>query len=98
MNLKIANEHTSSHDAQDSNNDEEYSARVIQWSVLEAPPKSIHYFSNLPYGYIPQNDLDLVQLFLSTWRGDWMTYCQNARRHLARLVSFLGTLDVYITR
>ncbi|PLB43650.1 ankyrin [Aspergillus steynii IBT 23096] len=87
MNLKMANEHTNKHDDQNSDGNEEYSTRLIQWSVLEAPTKSIHYFSNLPYGYIPQNDMDLVQLFLHTWRKDWMTYCQDARRHLAQLRS-----------
>ncbi|KAK1144042.1 hypothetical protein N8T08_005952 [Aspergillus melleus] len=87
MNLKIANEHTINHEKQDSDSNDDYSMRVVEWSVLEAPPKSIHYFSNLPYGYIPQNDLDIVELFLHTWRKDWMTYCRDARRHLAQLRS-----------
>lgn len=91
MDLKIAKEPRVKDEGQDSDTEENYSTRVVQWSVLEAPPKSVCYFSNLPYGYIPQNDLGLVQLFLHTWRRDWMTYCQDARRHLAQLVGFFNT-------
>lgn len=61
--------------------------RIIEWSVLEAPPKTVHYYSNLPYGWIPQNDLEFVQLFMQTWREDWLTFCRDARRHLSALRS-----------
>ncbi|PYI08660.1 hypothetical protein BO78DRAFT_428018 [Aspergillus sclerotiicarbonarius CBS 121057] len=59
--------------------------RVVEWAVLEALPKTIHYFSNLPYGWIPQNDLELVQLFMQAWRDDWVAFCQEARGYLGRL-------------
>ena len=61
--------------------------RTIEWSVLEAPPKTIHYYSNLPSGWIPQNDLEFVQLFMNTWKDDWLSFCREGRRYLGRLVS-----------
>ncbi|PYH99293.1 hypothetical protein BO71DRAFT_221224 [Aspergillus ellipticus CBS 707.79] len=78
MNLKIGNSFT---DYKHENN----TVRIIEWAVLEAPPKAIHYFSNLPYGWIPQNDLEVVQLFMQSWCDDWMTFCREARGYLGRL-------------
>ncbi|RAK79474.1 uncharacterized protein BO72DRAFT_45817 [Aspergillus fijiensis CBS 313.89] len=64
---------------------EKGTVRIVEWAMLEAPPKAIHYYSNLPYGWIPQNDLELVQLFMQTWREDWLMICREARRYLGRL-------------
>lgn len=68
---------------------DDYTLRTIEWSVLEAPPKTIHYFSNLPSGRIPQNDLEFVQLFMNTWKEDWLACCQEGRKYLSRLVRLL---------
>ncbi|PWY73119.1 hypothetical protein BO94DRAFT_549919 [Aspergillus sclerotioniger CBS 115572] len=65
--------------------DDDSTVRVVEWAVMEAPPKTIHYFSNLPYGWIPQNDLEVVQLFMQTWRDDWVAFCREARGYLGRL-------------
>lgn len=82
MNLTDANKtQTSNHYEMD-----DYTLRTIEWAVLEAPPKTVHYFSNLPYGWIPRNDLEFVQLFMQTWREDWITFCQEGRRYLGQLV------------
>ncbi|RHZ64276.1 ankyrin repeat domain-containing protein [Aspergillus thermomutatus] len=61
--------------------------RTIEWAVLEVPPKAIHYFSNLPFGWVPKNDLEFIQLFMQTWREDWMNFCRDARSVLSRLRS-----------
>ncbi|KAF7161585.1 hypothetical protein CNMCM5623_007120 [Aspergillus felis] len=61
--------------------------RTIEWAVLEVPPKAIHYFSNLQFGWVPKNDLEFIQLFMQTWREDWMDFCQDARSALSRLRS-----------
>jgi hypothetical protein len=58
----------------------------MEWAVLEVPPKAIHYFSNLPFGWVPKNDLEFTQLFMQTWREDWMNFCRDARSALSRLV------------
>ncbi|KAA8651885.1 uncharacterized protein ATNIH1004_000783 [Aspergillus tanneri] len=84
MNLKLEDDPSS---VEGDDDDDDYTVRTIQWTVLEAPPKSICYFSNLPYGYIPQNDLELVQQFMRIFRKDWMAYCHAARRHLGQLRS-----------
>ncbi|GKZ29624.1 hypothetical protein AbraIFM66950_005778 [Aspergillus brasiliensis] len=65
--------------------DDDRRVRIIEWAVLEAPQKAIHYFSNLPYGWIPESDLELVQLFMQTWRDDWIAFCREARGYLGRL-------------
>jgi hypothetical protein len=65
---------------------EDKMVRTIEWSVLEFPAKTIHYFSNLPFGWIPESDLAFIQLFMSTWREDWMAFCREARSYLSRLV------------
>ncbi|EAW07610.1 uncharacterized protein ACLA_023240 [Aspergillus clavatus NRRL 1] len=59
--------------------------RTIEWAVLEMPPKTIHYFSNLPFGWVPKNDLEFIELFMRTWREDWMGFCHDARSDLSRL-------------
>lgn len=88
MNLTIATDLRATADDTDYTYEpDDYTLRTIEWSVLEAPPKTIHYFSNLPSGRIPQNDLDFVQLFISTWKQDWLSCCQEGRRYLGRLVS-----------
>ncbi|GIK04498.1 hypothetical protein Aspvir_008581 [Aspergillus viridinutans] len=61
--------------------------RTIEWAVLEVPPKAIHYFSNLPFGWVPKNDLEFIRLFMQTWREDWMNFCRDARSALSRLRS-----------
>ncbi|GLB06206.1 hypothetical protein AtubIFM57258_001503 [Aspergillus tubingensis] len=65
--------------------DDDRKVRIIEWAVLEAPQKTIHYFSNLSYGWIPESDLELVQLFMQTWRDDWIAFCREARGYLGRL-------------
>ncbi|KAF9885096.1 hypothetical protein FE257_000736 [Aspergillus nanangensis] len=82
MNLQMASTPQSGYES-----DDDSKVRTIQWAVLEAPPKTVHYFSNLPYGWIPENDLEFVQLFMQTWREDWLTFCQDARRCLSQLRS-----------
>lgn len=68
--------------------------RTIEWAVLEVPPKAIHYFSNLPFGWVPKNDLEFIQLFMQTWREDWMNFCRDARSVLSRLVCiFMFSFD-----
>lgn len=81
MNLRMANTPQTGFDPF-----QEDRLRIIEWAVLEAPPKTVHYFSNLPYGWIPENDLEFVQLFMQTWREDWLTFCRDARRCLGGLV------------
>ncbi|PLN84302.1 ankyrin repeat-containing domain protein [Aspergillus taichungensis] len=66
---------------------QDHATRTVEWVVLEAPLKTIHYFSNLPYGWIPQNDVELVQLFMQTLRDDWMAFCQDARNSMGELRS-----------
>lgn len=77
---------------------QDHATRTVEWVVLEAPLKTIHYFSNLPYGWVPQNDVELVQLFMQTLRDDWMAFCQDARNSMGELVrpsvSFLGNGNV----
>lgn len=97
MNLTIANDLPSNHD-DGTYEAEDYTLRAVEWAVLEAPPKTIHYFSNLPYGWIPQNDLEFVQLFMATWRDDWMAFCHEGRRYLGRLVSLPNPPNSQITR
>ena len=71
----------------EDNNGEYYRLRTIEWSVLEAPPKTIHYFSNLPFGWTPQSDLEFIELFMQTWKDDWISFCRDERRNLGHLVS-----------
>lgn len=84
MDLKIADDHLIEPDEDPSYMNG--TLRTIEWAVLEAPPRTVHYFGNLPYGWVPQSDLELVQLFLRSWREDWTTFSQDARRYLGRLV------------
>jgi hypothetical protein len=90
MNLSTANTFPVS---ADHSQYEDQTIRTIEWAVLEIPPKAIHYFSNLPYGWIPESDLEFIQLFMRTWREDWTTFCREARSYLSRLVGaiFLPT-------
>ncbi|KAB8261316.1 ankyrin repeat-containing domain protein [Aspergillus pseudonomiae] len=69
-------------------NGEYYRLRTIEWSVLEAPPKTIHYFSNLPFGWTPQSDLEFIELFMQTWKDDWISFCRDERRNLGHLRSY----------
>ena len=88
MSLKIADDlPTTYEDRNRSYENGDFTLRTIEWSVLEAPPKTIHYYSNLPCGWIPQNDLEFVQLFMNTWKEDWLSFCREGRRYLGRLVS-----------
>lgn len=92
--LSIVTRFRNMKDPQDSREDssgEHYRIRTIEWSVLEAPPKTIHYFSNLPFGWTPQSDLELIELFMQTWKDDWMCFCRDERRNLGHLVSEHGS-------
>ncbi|KAF7617896.1 ankyrin repeat-containing domain protein [Aspergillus flavus] len=89
--LSIVTRFRNMKDPQDSREDssgEHYRIRTIEWSVLEAPPKTIHYFSNLPFGWTPQSDLELIELFMQTWKDDWMCFCRDERRNLGHLRSY----------
>ncbi|KAE8131502.1 ankyrin repeat-containing domain protein [Aspergillus pseudotamarii] len=83
-------------DSLDDNSGEHHRVRTIEWSVLEAPPKTIHYFSNLPFGWTPQSDLELIELFMQTWKDDWITFCRDERRNLGHLLAAAGKDDFLI--
>ncbi|KAE8371733.1 hypothetical protein BDV26DRAFT_275464 [Aspergillus bertholletiae] len=75
-------------DSEEDTSSEHYRVRTIEWSVLEAPPKTIHYFSNLPFGWTPRSDLEFIELFMQTWKDDWISFCRDERRNLGHLRSY----------
>lgn len=75
-------------DSREDSSGEYYRVRIIEWSVLEAPPKTIHYFSNLPFGWTPKSDLEFIELFMQTWKDDWIRFCRDERRSLGHLRSY----------
>ncbi|RHZ71842.1 hypothetical protein CDV55_108739 [Aspergillus turcosus] len=87
MNLTMSHTFPGGHHEAEIPSYEDGTFRIIEWAVLEVPPKAIHYFSNLPFGWVPKNDLEFTQLFMQTWREDWMNFCRDARSALSHLRS-----------
>jgi hypothetical protein len=78
----------------------DWSELVIAWTI--APPtmlrvgtnkRPINYFSMLPYGWIPDNEVELVQHFIMGLKEQWMKLCESADVHLSKPVSSLASIE-----
>ncbi|KAL5085099.1 hypothetical protein Trisim1_010887 [Trichoderma cf. simile WF8] len=57
--------------------------RMIQPKTPGGPWTPIVYFSTLPYGWIPDDDLDLFRQFIDHLKTPWLSFCKNFEAHLS---------------
>jgi hypothetical protein len=67
----------------------------IAWKMIRSADlksnrrKPIVYFSTLPYGWIPSDEIDLFKQFIVCIKGRWLMLCQQAEEHLSERVSYI---------
>jgi len=49
--------------------------------------RTTHFFSMLPYGWVPANDFDFLDLFFSHLQDSWERACKNIENHLSKKAS-----------
>jgi hypothetical protein len=62
---------------------------IITWTILQDRKyrKAIDHFSTLPYGCIPDHDVDFFKYFILSLKDKWLNLCDLARKHLTNCVS-----------
>jgi ankyrin repeat protein len=66
----------------------------IAWKMIRSADlrstrrKPVVYFSTLPYGWIPSDEMDLFKQFIVCIKGRWLRLCQHAEGHLSERVRY----------
>jgi len=65
----------------------------IAWKMIPSASsrrwKPIAYFSTLPYGWIPCDEVDLFKQFIACIKERWSRLCQQAEEHLSERVRYI---------
>lgn len=65
----------------------------IMWRSMQSGNSSslwttVIYFSTLPYGWIPEDGVDIFRQFLIYIKTQWLELCHKLDEHLAKRVNF----------
>lgn len=93
VSLSISMEHFAASKPHNASAPTTYRTYKIAWRVYQ-PTKPNNpwiptvYFSTLPNGWIPENDLDLFKQFITCVKEDWLEQCKQIETYLYNRVSY----------
>ncbi|UKZ74918.1 hypothetical protein TrVFT333_002588 [Trichoderma virens FT-333] len=82
--LSIENYLTSSSSTSSAANTYRIAWKMIRSTKPGSPWTSTVYFSTLPNGWMPENEMDLFKQFIFYVKGNWLRLCQHFETHLSK--------------